>query len=99
MKTGSTMTAGIALVCGPPPQRLASNPSFGIGVSAPDTADQATVIIASEPLNGDNWEEIAPGELIHVARDLTITREVIVEHDPVHMMVLGGQAAEAQGVG
>ena len=74
------------------------NPSPGIGVSTPDTANQATVVIASEPLNGDNWEEIEPGELIHVARDLTITREVIIEHDPIHMMVLGGQAAAAQGV-
>lgn len=74
------------------------NPSPGLGVSAPDTANQATVIIASEPLNGDAWEEIAPGELIHVAGDLTITREVILEHDPAHLMVLGGQAAAAQGI-
>ena len=74
------------------------NPTPGLGVSAPDTAYQATVVIASEPLNGDDWEEIAPGELVHVARDLTITREVIIEHDPTHMMVLGGQAAAAQGL-
>lgn len=75
-----------------------SIPSPGIGVSAPDTANQATVVIASQPLNGDNWEAIEPGELIHVAHDLTITREVIIDHDPVHMMVLGGQAAAAQGL-
>lgn len=70
----------------------------GIGVSAPDTADQATVIIASEPLNGDHWKEIASGELIHVSEDLTVTRERIVDHEPRHMMVLGGQAAAAQGL-
>ncbi len=77
---------------------FASDNLRGLGVASPDTAHQSSVIIASEPLNGDDWQEIASGELIHVSPDLTVTREQIIDREPAHLMMLGGHAAAAQGI-
>src|SRR5206468_1481037 len=42
-------------------------------VHAPDLADAASVVIASEELDGESgWRMLAPGELVHVRRDLGV---------------------------
>jgi len=47
------------------------------------------VVIASERISDEpGWEEIHPGELIHVGADLEVDREMIVSGPPAHPMVL-----------
>lgn len=60
--------------------------------------NQSAVIFASERLNDDAWEPVHPGELVHVSPDLGVTREEIIDFEPLRPMVLGGQAAAAQGL-
>jgi hypothetical protein len=42
------------------------------------------------------WEEISPGELVHVGPDLKIDRETVVSGAPAHPMLLGAEAQESQ---
>ncbi|MBS9535665.1 class II glutamine amidotransferase [Mycobacterium sp. M1] len=45
------------------------------------------VVFASEPMDTDpRWQLIAPGELVHVGPDLTITRDVVFPDPPVRRM-------------
>jgi predicted glutamine amidotransferase len=60
-------------------------------------ANRPFVVIASEPMDEDpGWEPIASGELVHVGRDLTVTRELILDQPPRKPMVLKGRAVESQ---
>jgi predicted glutamine amidotransferase len=60
-------------------------------------ANRPFVVIASEPMDEDpGWDPIAPGVLVHVGRDLTVTREVILPDPPRKQLVLSGRAVESQ---
>jgi predicted glutamine amidotransferase len=62
-----------------------------------DGASAPLVVIASERISHEpGWEEIHPGELVHVGPDLTVDREMIVSASPAHPMVLGAEAQETQ---
>jgi predicted glutamine amidotransferase len=62
-----------------------------------DAAEVPLVVIASEAISEEpGWEEIAPGELIHVGPDLEVDRETIVDGPPVHQMVLTHRAVKSQ---
>jgi predicted glutamine amidotransferase len=62
-----------------------------------DAADTPVVVISSEKISDEpGWEEIAPGELVHVGQDLEVDREVIVSGEPSHPMVLHHAAAKSQ---
>lgn len=68
-----------------------------IRVRSDDCAAQPAVVIASEPMDDDaGWSLVASGELVHVAADLVVTRELVVDHAPVHMQSLTPKAAAAQ---
>ena len=55
------------------------------------------VVVASEPMDDDpGWEEVAPGELVHVGPDLRVHRELVLPEAPARQMVLAGLAAESQ---
>ncbi len=55
------------------------------------------VVIASERISDEpDWEEIHPGELVHVGPELDVDRETIVSGPPAHPMVLSAHEQETQ---
>ena len=62
-----------------------------------DGAVAPLVVIASERISAEpGWDEIPPGELVHVGPDLGVDRERIVSGPPAHPMVLSAHEAETQ---
>jgi glutamine amidotransferase len=58
-------------------------------VHAPDLADAASVVIASEELDGESgWRMLAPGELVHVRPDLGVESWIAVPEPPAHLVPL-----------
>ena len=62
-----------------------------------DGAVAPLVVIASERISEEpGWEEVHPGELIHVGPDLAVDRETILSGPPAHPMVLSAREQETQ---
>jgi glutamine amidotransferase len=62
-----------------------------------DGAVAPLVVIASERISDEGgWEEIHPGELVHVGPDLEVDRETLVSGPPAHAMVLSSHEQESQ---
>jgi predicted glutamine amidotransferase len=62
-----------------------------------DGAVTPLVVIASERISDEpGWEEIEPGELVHVGPDLEVDSETIVCGPPAHPMVLSAHEQETQ---
>jgi glutamine amidotransferase len=94
------------------PLHLHHRPRGGPSGSAPlDEADAAgtlrlhcddgavapLVVIASERVSEEpSWEEIHPGELVHIGPDLAVDRETIVSGPPAHPMTLSAHEEETQ---
>ena len=58
-------------------------------VHAPALADTASVVIASEQLDGESgWRMLAPGELVHVRPDLSVHSQVAITQPPAHLVPL-----------
>jgi glutamine amidotransferase len=58
-------------------------------VHVPDLADAASVVIASEKLDGENgWRMLAPGEIVHVRPDLGVESWIAVPERPAHLVPL-----------
>jgi predicted glutamine amidotransferase len=58
-------------------------------VHAPDLAGTASVVIASEELDGESgWRMLEPGELVHVRPDLSAESRVAVPEPPAHLVPL-----------
>jgi predicted glutamine amidotransferase len=67
-----------------------------IRVRSGDLAACSAVLVATEPMDEDpGWSPLAAGELLHVARDLTVTRAVVLPDPPAHMLGLGDLAPSA----
>lgn len=49
-------------------------------------ADGASVVFASEPMDDDDWQLLAPGELVHVDGDLEFTRRLAFPGLPKHQL-------------
>ncbi len=61
-----------------------------VHVPALDAA--ASVVVASEQLDGeDGWRMLAPGELVHVRRDLSIQSAVVIPDPPARLIPVGSQ--------
>jgi predicted glutamine amidotransferase len=61
--------------------------------------DHGSVVVASEPMDDDDWQLLAPGELVHVDADLHINRRIAFPDPPKHQLRhedLTGQAAASQ---
>jgi predicted glutamine amidotransferase len=43
-----------------------------------------SVVFASEPMDDDDWQLLAPGELVHVDADLRVTRQLAFPEPPKH---------------
>jgi glutamine amidotransferase len=73
-----------------------------VRVQSSDLQHQSAVVVASEPLDEHpDWQLIRSGELVHVARDLTVSREIVIDAPPAHRLTLADldeQAAAAQAV-
>jgi glutamine amidotransferase len=62
-----------------------------------DGALTPLVVIASERISDEpGWEEIHPGELVHVGPDLEVEREIIISQPPAYPMVLTAHEQETQ---
>src|SRR6478609_4690975 len=60
-----------------------------IRTQSPDLASQPAVIVASEPMDGEtSWRLMDSGELMHVDRDLAITRSRPFPQAPRHLLTL-----------
>ncbi|WP_137873648.1 class II glutamine amidotransferase [Rhodococcus sp. Q] len=60
-----------------------------VRVRSGDLATAPAVVVASEPMDENpGWSPLAPGELLHVAADLTVTRTVVVDHPPAHPLTM-----------
>jgi glutamine amidotransferase len=58
-------------------------------VHAPALAECASVVIASEELDGeDGWRMLAPGELVHVRPDLSVESSVVLPEPPARLVPL-----------
>ena len=61
--------------------------------------EHASVVFASEPMDDDDWQLLAPGELVHVDADLRPTRQIAFPDPPKHQLRhedLTSQAAASQ---
>ena len=62
-------------------------------------SEHASVVFASEPMDDDDWQLLAPGELVHVDADLRPTRQLAFPDPPKHQLRhedLTSQAAASQ---
>jgi predicted glutamine amidotransferase len=58
-------------------------------VHVPALGDAASVVVASERLDGeDGWRMLAPGELVHVRADLSVDSEVVLRRPPARLVPL-----------
>jgi predicted glutamine amidotransferase len=48
--------------------------------------DDPSVVFASEQMDDDNWQLLAPGELVHVGSDLRVTRQLAFPEPPKHQL-------------
>jgi glutamine amidotransferase len=59
-------------------------------VHVPALAGTASVVIASEDLDGeDGWRMLAPGELVHVGPDLSVHSRIALPQPPQRLIPLG----------
>ncbi len=58
-------------------------------VHIPDLDRTASVVIASEELDGESgWRMLAPGELVHVRPDLSVHSRIAIPQPPAHLVPL-----------
>lgn len=68
-----------------------------IRMRAAEGSQRPLIVVASEPMDEDlGWEEVAPGELLHIGPDLELDREIILDAPPRKPLSLSGRAADSQ---
>jgi predicted glutamine amidotransferase len=76
---------------GPSGQRHfdAGSQSGRIRVRSGALAENPAVVFASEPMDEDpGWRHLEPGELVHVDRDLNVTRRIAIDRTPARQLRL-----------
>lgn len=59
-------------------------------------SEKPAVVIASERMDDDpGWQVVRPGELLHVDGQLQVSRRIVVDHPPRHVLRLGDLDAHA----
>jgi predicted glutamine amidotransferase len=59
-------------------------------VHVPALDDAASVIVASEQMDGESgWRMLAPGELVHVRPDLSVLSRIAITQPPARLVPLG----------
>ncbi|MDF3341993.1 class II glutamine amidotransferase [Mycolicibacterium septicum] len=82
-----------------PDQRRLRLRSSRIRAESEHLTSQPSVLFASEPMDGEDWRLIAPGELVHVDADLRIDTRVAFPDPPRHLLRrddLSAQVAASQ---
>ena len=82
-----------------PAQRRLRLRSARIRAESEHLTSQPSVVFASEPMDGEDWQLIAPGELVHVDADLRIDTRVAFPDPPRHLLHrddLSAQVAASQ---
>ena len=65
--------------------RALHHASATLRVHVPGLAQHPSVVVASEPLDDSpDWRLLQPGELAHVASDLTVTSSILLDKAPAH---------------
>jgi predicted glutamine amidotransferase len=79
----------------------AGSASGRIRVRSGALAASRAAVFATEQMDEDpGWRMLEPGELVHVGRDLRVTRQTAVDHPPAHLLRLEDlhpHAAASQG--
>jgi glutamine amidotransferase len=61
-------------------------------IHAPALDDAASVVVASEELDGETgWRMLAPGELVHIRPDLSVESAVVLPEPPARLVPLGSE--------
>jgi len=60
--------------------------SHRITAHSDELTSDASVLFASEPMDDDDWQPLAPGELVHVDADLQIDRRIAFPDPPRHQL-------------
>jgi glutamine amidotransferase len=69
--------------------------SQGLRVHSAHLAIRPSVVVASEPLDDNpDWRLLRSGELVHVAADLTVTSQILIDRAPTHRLVLDRYAGQ-----
>lgn len=82
-----------------PDQRRLRLRSARIRAESEHLTSQPSVLFASEPMDGEDWRLIAPGQLVHVDADLRIDTRVAFPDPPRHLLHrddLSAQVAASQ---
>jgi predicted glutamine amidotransferase len=59
-------------------------------VHAPALGETASVVIASEEMDGESgWRMLAPGELVHVRPDLSVLSRIAIAQPPARLVPIG----------
>lgn len=67
----------------------AASPAGTVRVRSGSLAQEAAVVIASEPMDDNpGWRPLQSGELLHVDENLTITSTIAVSTAPAHLLTL-----------
>ena len=68
--------------------RRSTRGSDTLGVSSPHLAERAAVVVASERIDeSPDWRLIEPGELLHVAPDLTVESTLVLPDPPRRLSI------------
>ena len=78
-----------------PAQRRLRMRSARIRAESEHLTSQPSVVFASEPMDGEDWQLIAPGELVHVDADLRIDRQPAFPDPPRHLLHRDDLSAKA----
>jgi glutamine amidotransferase len=79
-----------------PDQRRLRLRSTRIRAESEHLTSQPSVLFASEPMDGEHWRLIAPGELVHVDADLRINTRVAFPDRPRHLLRREDLSAQAE---
>jgi predicted glutamine amidotransferase len=67
-----------------------------IRVSSAQAAATAVVVVASEAMDDDPaWRRLAPGELVHVDRRLSVSATIVIDRPPAHQLTLADLREDA----
>ncbi len=71
--------------------------SLGSHVHADAPAQRPVVVVASEPMDDDpGWRTLAPGELLHVSRDLRVNSHIAITKSPARLLTLADLGEHAR---
>lgn len=79
-----------------PDQRRLRLRSTRIRAESEHLTSQPSVLFASEPMDGEHWRLITPGELVHVDADLRINTRVAFPDRPRHLLRREDLSARAE---